>query len=84
VIVTFNLKDFPAAALARYHIEAQHPDEFILSLFSAAPSLVCGAVQRQRAGLRNPPKSAEQLLAMLENQGLIQTVRQLRPYANVL
>lgn len=29
VIVTFNLKDFPAAVLDEYEVEAQHPDEFI-------------------------------------------------------
>mgnify|MGYP005820668547 CR=1 FL=1 len=28
VIVTRNLKDFPEDALAAFHIEAQHPDEF--------------------------------------------------------
>jgi hypothetical protein len=37
VIVTLNLKDFPAAALVGYDIEAQHPDEFLVSLFDAAP-----------------------------------------------
>ena len=29
VIVTRNLKDFPAETLSKYGIEAQHPDEFI-------------------------------------------------------
>jgi len=38
VIVTFNLADFPAAALARFHIEAQHPDDFLISLLDAAPA----------------------------------------------
>jgi len=32
VIVTCNLKDFPAGALKSYGIEAQHPDEFLLNL----------------------------------------------------
>jgi hypothetical protein len=30
VIVTYNLKDFPATILEQYGIEAQHPDEFLL------------------------------------------------------
>jgi len=29
VIVTYNLHDFPDAALAPYGIDAQHPDEFV-------------------------------------------------------
>jgi hypothetical protein len=33
VIVTFNLKDFPAEELASYDIIAQHPDEFLSNVF---------------------------------------------------
>ncbi len=32
VIVTFNLKDFPAAILKSLHVQAQHPDDFVVSL----------------------------------------------------
>ncbi|MFO0927368.1 MAG: PIN domain-containing protein [Gemmataceae bacterium] len=83
VIVTFNLKDFPAGVLARYGIEAQHPDEFLGSLFDAAPGPVCAAVKRQREGLRNPPMTAEELLATLERQGLVQAVARLRPFVEL-
>src|SRR5207244_4259198 len=55
VIVTYNLKDFPAETLARFDIEAQHPDDFLVSLLDLAPGLVCAAVKQQREGLRNPP-----------------------------
>ena len=36
VIVTMNLKDFPAEVLQKYDTEAQHPDEFILRLIDLA------------------------------------------------
>lgn len=84
VIVTFNLKDFPAGVLASHNIEALHPDEFLMSLFDAAPGPVCAAVKRQREGLRNPPKTAEELLATLESQGLVQTVIRLRQFVELL
>lgn len=84
VIVTFNLKDFPAAALTSYNIEAQHPDEFLVSLFDIVPGAVCGAVKRQREGLRNPPKTIEELLATFESQGLVQAVARLRQFADLL
>ena len=84
VIVTFNLKDFPASALTSYNSEAQHPDEFLVSLFDAAPGPVCGAVKRQREGLRNPPKSVEELLATFEGQGLVQSVALLWQFADLL
>ena len=84
VIITFNLKDFPPGVLMGHNVEAQHPDEFLASLFDAAPGPVCAAVKRQREGLRNPPKTAEELLASLEGQGLVQTVARLRQFAELL
>jgi predicted nucleic acid-binding protein len=84
VIVTFNLKDFPGETLARFDIEAQHPDDFLVSLFDLAPGLVCAAVKRQREGLRNPPRSAEELLTTLENQGLTQAVNRLREFTDLI
>jgi predicted nucleic acid-binding protein len=84
VIVTFNLKDFPADRLASHNIEAWHPDEFLGSLFDGATGPFCGVVKRQREALRNPPKTAEELLATLEGQGLVQTVSCLRKFAYLL
>lgn len=84
VIITLNLKDFPAGVLAGHSLEAQHPDEFLGSLFDAAPGPVLGTVKRQREGLRNPPKTAAELLVTLECQGLVQTVARLRPFVELL
>ncbi len=84
VIVTFNLKDFPSSTLADHSIEAMHPDEFLVSLFDAIPGPFCSAVKRQREGLRNPPKTAGELLATLESQGIVQAVARLRQFADLL
>jgi predicted nucleic acid-binding protein len=84
VIVTYNLTDFPAETLARFDIEAQHPDDFLVSLLDVAPGAVCSAVKRQRESLRNPPKTAEELLTTLESQGLPQTVARLRQFIDLL
>jgi hypothetical protein len=82
--VTCNLTDFPAAALAPFQIEAQHPGDFLVYLLDEAPGVVCAAVKRQRESLRNPPKTAEELLATLENQGLVQAVARLRQFIDLL
>ena len=66
VIVTYDLKDFPASTLACYGIEAQHPDIFIAHLFDLNPWAVIESVQRQRSHLKNPPVSAEAFLDKLE------------------
>lgn len=62
VIVTANLKDFPAAALAPYDVEAQHPDAFISNLIDLNPKKALKAFRAQVAFLKNPPRTAAQIL----------------------
>ena len=78
VIVTFNLKDFPAETLNRYGVEAQHPDEFVAHLIDLNVDAVVNAVKDQRANLKRPPMTAEALLGVLERQGLTMSVASLR------
>jgi predicted nucleic acid-binding protein len=78
VIVTFNLRDFPAAQLEQYGVEAQHPDEFIVHLIDLNQAKVCAAAEEQRRSLRNPPKTVEEYLETMLKQGLSQTATLLR------
>lgn len=80
VIITFNLKDFPARELEKYDIEALHPDEFISDLIDLNPARVLAAVARHRQSLKNPPKNAQEYLDTLLQQGLPETVGQLRQW----
>jgi predicted nucleic acid-binding protein len=50
-IVTFNLRHFPVDALARYDVEAQHPDEFLLTLWSLDERLVVRILKEQAEDL---------------------------------
>lgn len=84
VIVTANLRDFPAGALRPYGIVAQHPDEFVLHLLDLDPAVVAGAAREHRASLRNPPKDVEAYLETLTRHGLGRTVAALREYVIVL
>lgn len=77
VILTFNLKDFPPKTLAKYGIEAKHPDEFIVSLLNANAEKVCLAAERQRLSLKNPPKNRDEFLQTLRQQNLIETCEML-------
>ena len=81
-IVTFNLKDFPAAALAPYRVEAIPPDEFALSLCQGGSEEVVATVRRHRAQLTRPPKSAREYLDSLERCGLVKTAACLRKFAD--
>jgi len=80
VIVTANVRDFPAEVLTPFEIEAQHPDEFIVHLLDLAPGVVTMAAERHRTSLKNPPKTIEEYLEMLEREGLTHTVSVLRDY----
>ena len=84
MIVTFNLKDLPAEILFGHGVEVSHPDDFLSELFDVATALVVTTVKRQRVGLRNPPKTADELLATFEKQGLTQFVARLRPFVELL
>jgi hypothetical protein len=69
-IVTFNLSDFPAAALKPFGVRAAHPNMFVVELFEAQTELFLSAVQRHRASLRQPPKTPDDYVATLAAQGL--------------
>lgn len=78
LIITFNLRDFPDGELSRYGIKAVHPDKFIRELFETDPESVFLAAERQWQSLKNPPKPLEEFLAILESNGLKETVGLLR------
>ncbi|MGK7947551.1 MAG: PIN domain-containing protein [Xenococcaceae cyanobacterium] len=80
VILTFNLKDFPDRCLAEYGIEAQHPDEFILHLIDLNSSIVCQSAKQHRNSLKKPPKTRNEYLDTLLNQGLPETNSALRKF----
>lgn len=84
VIVTFNLSDFPARVLAPYNLEAQHPDEFVSHLMDLGLDSVLGAMKTVRTRLWNPPRTAEEYLERLEQQGLVGSVAQLRGFIDLL
>lgn len=77
-IVTFNLRDFPDHVLARYDIEAKHPDEFVMDSIDLAPGAVVRCVTEQASALRRPPVPLHELLDTLRRLGLVQSIARLR------
>lgn len=78
LIVTKNLRDFPADRLAPFGIRAQHPDAFVRSLLELDETTTLAAVARHRASLRHPLKSVDDYLDTLLVQELAETVEVLR------
>ncbi|MEV0360381.1 PIN domain-containing protein [Nocardia sp. NPDC050697] len=77
-IVTANLVDFPDEQLARWHVRAIGPDEFVLDQIAVDDRVVWACVQQIADARRNPPETVDDVLAALERAGLLESVAALR------
>lgn len=83
-LVTWNLRDFPASALASHSIQAVSPDAFTLQLLQESQSEVLQALSTQRERLQRPAQTATQFLETLSRQGLTRFVSALEPLRDQL
>ncbi|PLS31529.1 PIN domain-containing protein [Bifidobacterium margollesii] len=58
VIVTFNLKDFPANQLAKIGLAARHPDVFLVSPAEAHSEQAVQAMRELVSSKQHPPRSS--------------------------
>lgn len=70
VIVTANLKDFPARSLAPLDIRADHPDAFLLGLWRHDPSPVVTAAEDAQARAKAAGAGDIPLRSLLKRAGL--------------
>lgn len=80
LIVTANLKDFPAADLEPWGLEAQHPDDFLVHQYYLRPPVFLAAVRTVRQRLSKPALGVEEYLDALRRNGLLATVATIAPY----
>ena len=78
VIVTVNPRNYPEEEIARYSIEAQTPDEFVINVFELDPARVSNIVQEQSRALGDFETSWEDLLDRLRAVGLPQLIATIR------
>jgi len=83
VIVTQNLRDFPASELSNYRIRAQHPDDFIFELMGRE---VVETARKRRANLEieGYPQTVDEYLATLKRNGLAQVAAELGKHRSAL
>jgi len=84
MIVTENLKDFPAAILDTLDIEAKPADEFIADTIALDEGRAVAAIRRMRERFEKPEMTAEELLLSMEATGLVEAVNLLRPHVESL
>lgn len=83
-IITYNRKDFPDDVLARHRIEVLHPDDFLIAQYDLTSIAFLNVVKTIRAGLKRPPRTAEELIMTYEGLGLLQTGKILRDAAGLI
>ncbi|HKP76708.1 MAG TPA: PIN domain-containing protein [Longimicrobiaceae bacterium] len=77
VIVTHNLRHFPAAELASHGIRAIDPDAFVLSLVARDRETVTTTLEQHRLALTRPPYSPDEYRAAFTAAGLARTATRL-------
>lgn len=80
VIVTDNLADFPAEALAPHAIEAISADDFLADTIELDPSEAILALRRMRERFENPAIDVPALIHKSEAQGLLQVATLMNEY----
>jgi predicted nucleic acid-binding protein len=70
VLVTFNLRDFPAESVAAFDIEVVHPDAFLLDQLDLFPAITMRAIASQADDYNAPPVSVDELLRWLADAGV--------------
>jgi len=69
-VVTWNVRDFPVAALRPFGLRKISPDAFLMELYAALPDLVVAAAANARANLRMSGHGAADFVAALRRQKL--------------
>jgi predicted nucleic acid-binding protein len=79
VIVTWNVRDFPAAELRRHRLRKLTPDIFLTRLYDQIPDAMIAAVARARRNLRRSKVSSKEFVAALRRQRLTRFVPKIEP-----
>jgi len=72
IILTWNLRDFPAREMKKHGLRTQTPDAFLVDLCDLAPDLIVASLANARRNLSKTRVSASDFINILKNQGLIQ------------
>jgi hypothetical protein len=83
-IVTWNLADFPTAALTPHLLVAENPDDFLTNLYARLPDATIVATANARKNLRKSIPTVEEFIDALAQQSQAKFVGILRGHAKEL
>jgi PIN domain len=71
IILTWNLRHFPAKELKKFGLRRETPDAFVSSLYDKVPDLVIGSLANARRNLTKTRLSAADFIKILKGQKLV-------------
>lgn len=84
VIVTDNVKDFPAETLTAWQIEAVTADAFVADCLDLDGAAGVRAIRKMRERLQHPQLDADGLIRKMEGQGLVHAAAALARFRELL
>ena len=75
IILTWNLRHFPAKELKKFGVRKQTPDTFLSGLYDQVPDLMIGSLANARRNLTKSRISSPDFIDILNNQKLIHLAR---------
>ncbi len=84
VIVTWNLRDLPAAELRKHGLARQSPDAFLAGLYQQAPDMLIDSLANARRNLSRSRVSASGFIGILRDQRLAKLATQIEKHLDDL
>ena len=84
IVLTWNVRDFPATELQKHRLVAQTPDTLLVDLFDRAPDVLLASLLNARRNLSKTRVSASDFLGIMNNQKLVQLTERIAPYLSDL
>jgi hypothetical protein len=72
LVLTWNLRHFPAQELQKFGLRRETPDDFLSHLYDEAPEVVIGSLAKSRRNLTKSKISAPDFITILDRQRLVQ------------
>jgi hypothetical protein len=84
LVLTWNLRHFPASELKKFGLRRMTPDAFLSDLFDHLPQLVTSSLANARQNLNKSQVSASEFIGILEGQKLLQLARRVKRHVSGL
>jgi hypothetical protein len=75
IILTWNVRHFPAKELRKFSLRKETPDAFLSGLYDEVPDLIIGSLANARRNLTKSRVSALDFIAIVRNQKLIRLAK---------